>query len=61
MSGVSQAPTPWAVHCPVHGMVYLTRLEYHKQMNNPDARWVCPLDGMLATWDDDNYDARSDV
>jgi hypothetical protein len=30
--------------------------EYHAEMDNPDARWSCPLCGMSSEWDDDNFD-----
>jgi hypothetical protein len=49
-------PTPWAVFCRKHGVVYLSRCEYDRQMNNPDSLWNCPICGRLASWDDDNYE-----
>jgi hypothetical protein len=56
----SHAPTPFAVRCPYHGLVYLQREEYDRQMDDPDARWVCPRTGCgrEASWDDDNYEER---
>lgn len=63
---VSSKPTPWGVHCtgahelgpPCNGgkIIYLTRGEYNKQMNNPDALWKCPYCGYAAYWDDKNYE-----
>jgi hypothetical protein len=55
-----QRPTPFAVRCPEHGLVYLSQAEYNHQMNRPDALWRCPC-GATATWDDDNYEARIDT
>jgi hypothetical protein len=48
--------TAWAVHCPSHGKVYLTKKEYDAQMNRPDSRWMCPICTELAWWDDDHYE-----
>lgn len=48
-------PTAWAVICPVHRQVFLTREEYEAQMDDPNALWKCPC-GRQATWDDDNYE-----
>lgn len=42
MNGESTKPTPYAVTCPVHGRVYLTEEEYHRQMMKPDQVWACP-------------------
>lgn len=49
-------PTPYAVHCPKHGKVYLTEQEYNYQMRRPDILWMCPICTRRAEWDDDNYD-----
>lgn len=57
------AKTRWAVRCPVHGLVYLTREQYDAQMNDADALWRCPVVhdaevcGQDAAWDDDTYEA----
>jgi len=53
--------TPWAVHCfgddgPGHGLVYLTTNEYDNQMIRVNSLWKCPLCGIRAEWDDDNYE-----
>lgn len=55
-STVSTEPTPWAVTCTTHQTVYLAEAEYNRQMNQPDALWVCPICGDRADWDDDNYE-----
>ena len=41
-SGESQEATRWAVLCPTHGQVYLTRAEYNLQMMAADSSWQCP-------------------
>ena len=53
----SSRPTPWAVRCPQHGLVFLDGPEYDRQMRKPDSTWHCPIDGEHAWWSDDNYDA----
>lgn len=53
-------PSPWAVLCPRHGLVHLTREEYDAQMSNPDGAWRCPIGHELASWDDATYDAWCD-
>lgn len=55
-SGASATRTRYAVSCPVHGQVYLTKAEYDRQMNLADDRWACPRCGRTAEFDDDNYD-----
>ena len=55
----SLTPTPWAVRCPEHGKVFLTRSEYDRQMDSPNAHWYCTSDhfeAKAAWWDDNNYD-----
>jgi hypothetical protein len=61
----STEPTPYAVTCPTHGRVYLTRGEYDRQMENGDVRWKCPrfvnVDpigpcGEESEFDDGNYE-----
>lgn len=37
----SETPTPWAVTCPTHHRVYLTRDEYEEQLNVHELRWRC--------------------
>jgi hypothetical protein len=38
----SPTPTPWAVTCPVHAQVFLTRDEFDEQYNWPRTkRWRC--------------------
>jgi hypothetical protein len=53
---VSTLPTPYLVHCIVHGKVFLTMPEYMRQLTAADARWSCPECGRVATWDDENYE-----
>jgi len=53
---VSREPTPYAIHCPKHGKVYLSHHNYNRQMWQMDSLWRCPLCGRVAQWDDDNYD-----
>lgn len=38
----SSEPTRYAVICPEHGRVYLTREAYGLQMNRPTEPWECP-------------------
>lgn len=46
-----------AVICEEHGLVYLTREEYDKQMNNPDRLWECPIGcESVAFWSDGNFE-----
>lgn len=52
--------TPWAVFCPIHGRVYLTRPQYDAQITKPDNRWVCTICGAVSEWDDDTYDKYLD-
>lgn len=52
----STLPTPWAVHCPRHGLKYLTRENYERQMLAADARWYCPECGAVSERDDDIYE-----
>ena len=54
----SPTPTPYAVNCKEHGLVYLTEAEYDRQMMLPDSLWQCPRAGCshFATWDDENYE-----
>lgn len=54
--GVSLTPTAFAVRCLAHGVVYLTDSEYDRQMDNPDAKWACPICGRCAEWDDGIYE-----
>jgi hypothetical protein len=68
----SPAPTPWAVICPQHGRVYLTREEYRVQMNRPNSGWECTevvIEGPApigpcsndSEWDDENYESREEI
>jgi hypothetical protein len=65
MSSVSE--TPWAVYCPKHGKVFLTRDEYEAQMDAVNTPWTCPREcgppevgicGEPSEWDDLNYEAH---
>jgi hypothetical protein len=53
-----QTPTPFAVHCPAHGLRYLTEEQYSQQLAAPGDTWLCPEPacGIRARWDDDIYD-----
>ncbi len=53
----SDVPTPWAIICRIHDQVFLTRGEYERQMDDPNALWKCPICGRSAIWDDTNYEA----
>lgn len=48
--------SPWAVLCPVHGQVFLSRNEYMSQLSRANDRWFCPLCHETCEWDDNNYD-----
>ena len=48
--------SPYGIYCEEHGEQGLTKENYTKQMNNPDALWKCPICGMSAWWDDDRYE-----
>lgn len=50
----------YAVLCPHHGRVFLTRSNYNFQMCRPNARWECPLCGSVADFDDPTYEASFD-
>ena len=48
--------TPWAIHCPKHGKICLTKEQYDHQMYHPGPIWICPVCGDDAYWDDDHYE-----
>lgn len=48
-------PTPWAVSCPNHGQIFLTQMEYDRQMDDKNIGWICPC-GQLADFDRDNWE-----
>lgn len=64
--GQSTKRTPWAVYCPKHGQIFLTREEYNRQLMEDDYGWTCPLMcaevddigpcGRRSEFDDDNYE-----
>jgi hypothetical protein len=60
-SGLEVASSPYAIICPDHGRVYLSSAEYERQMRLPDDRWICPRDGKVSEWDDDNYERAMDA
>jgi rubredoxin len=40
------------------GLVYLSRVEYERQMSNPNKTWECPICGLYpASFSDDNFDS----
>lgn len=57
MEAISDKPTAYAIRCPNHGQVFLTKEGYDVQMNRANSRWACPMCGESASWDDNNYDA----
>ncbi len=57
----SEVPTPWAVICPKHGMVFYTSHEYNRQMMAADCVWSCPKCGLVAKWNDANYDRATEI
>lgn len=71
-NGESTKPTPYAVNCPVHGLVYMTDDEYLAQLDRFDERWTCPrmsaeadddfgLCGRTSTFDDEIYEANQEL
>ena len=51
-------PTPYRVRCySTHGIQYVTRDEYNRQMRDPNSRWRCPKCNCLAGFDDEWYEA----
>lgn len=57
----SEDPTPYAVrcnYCSPGELIYMRRDFYLEQMMAPDAKWICPRCGQVASWDDDNYEER---
>lgn len=67
----SANPTPWAIICPEHGLVYLTNDEYRVQLDRPNVGWECTemvleqtpvgICGEESEWDHENYEARGGV
>jgi hypothetical protein len=70
-NGESVKPTPYLVHCPIHGRVFLTSDEYDRQMSRPNSFWTCPrmdsdpkrfgLCGYDSEFDDANYEDAMDA
>lgn len=56
MSGESPTPTRYAVICPLHRQVFLTKEEYDFQMWHADSKWICPRCYLVSSFDDDNYE-----
>lgn len=56
---ISSTPTPYLIHCPTHGAVFLTEPEYTRQLCKPDNLWQCPECDQPCQWDDDNYEKRT--
>lgn len=52
----SEIKTPYAIICPNHKQVFLTKEEYDFQMNRPNSRWICPICREISDWDDGNYE-----
>ena len=61
--GLGAAPeaTPYAVLCPRHGRVYLTREGYQQQLSRPHAKWACPTCKRVSTFDDATYEAAMEA
>lgn len=57
-SGESLTPTRYAIRCTLHGLIYLTKEEYDRQMAQPDALWICPRCGRRAQFDDAMYETQ---
>lgn len=55
--GASAEPTPYAVKCREHGIVYLTEREYYVQLCAADSLWLCPHCGESAAFQDDIFEA----
>ena len=53
---MANSDSPYAILCFYHGRVYLSDYEYNQQMQFADARWVCPLCGHIADFDDDTFE-----
>ncbi len=44
LAGVAVNRTPWALDCPLHGLVHLTNHEYNRQTTQgAGSSWTCPL------------------
>jgi hypothetical protein len=52
---------PWDMPGHGHGLVYLTRDEYNRQMDASDTRWKCPMCRYEAQWSDENYEECCDA
>lgn len=52
--------SPWAVICPRHGRVYMTREVYELQLRAHDSLWLCPQCGQESTFDDETWEASDD-
>lgn len=60
MQHLSETKTPYAVVCRDHGQRFLTKESYAYQMDRPDNKWICPVCGDVAEWDDANYEEYLD-
>ena len=60
ITGLSTTPTRYAVICPEHDQVFITKESYIAQMWAADSYWKCPRCGSVAGFDDDNYE-RDDL
>lgn len=57
---LSLIPTRFAVICPLHGRVYLTRQAYVNQLHKADERWKCPRCGQVSAFDDESYEREEE-
>jgi hypothetical protein len=53
-------PTPWAVKCPAHGIVYLFHKEYFEQICDLDKGYFCPICKKDAPFQEDIYERSTE-
>lgn len=54
-TAISFEPTRWMLHCPNHGKVYLTEVEFDRQVGSKDEDWICPVCREPSEFDMENY------
>lgn len=52
--------TPYRLHVSCCHQICLTHTEYVQQLDQPDARWKCPIHGTEGRWDDAWYEAHEE-